>query len=53
LEKAGLSLNRTKCKFFKEEIEILGNIIGKGCVKPDPKKTEAINKFKKPTNIKS
>lgn len=52
IKKAGLALNLKKCKFFKEEIEILGCIVGQGIVKPDKLKVEALNKFKKPENIK-
>jgi hypothetical protein len=52
LKEAGIVLNKSKCKFFKEEIEILGNLVTKNSVRPDIKKTEAIQNFKKPQTIK-
>ncbi|KRH92925.1 LTR retrotransposon, partial [Pseudoloma neurophilia] len=52
LASASMFLNKNKCNFFKTEIEILGQIISNGIVKPDPKKTEAILKCSEPQTIK-
>lgn len=49
---AGIVLNKKKCKFFKEEIKILGYIISKGKVRPDPAKISAIQNYQRPRNIK-
>ena len=52
LKNAGISLNKKKCKFFKKEICMLGNIVTEGIVKPDKAKIEAIRAFNKPETIK-
>ncbi|MGL5708894.1 MAG: reverse transcriptase domain-containing protein [Aeromonas sp.] len=52
IEMGGLVLNKAKCKFFKEELNILGHVISNGIVKPDKTKIEAINNFKRPENIR-
>ncbi|MGL6131243.1 MAG: reverse transcriptase family protein, partial [Fusobacteriaceae bacterium] len=38
LKEAHIYLNKSKCKFFKKEINILGNIVSEGIIKADPKK---------------
>ncbi|MGL5707185.1 MAG: reverse transcriptase domain-containing protein, partial [Aeromonas sp.] len=52
IHSAGLVLNKKKCRFFQQEIKILGNLISKGRVRPDPHKVEAIKNYKLPNNIK-
>lgn len=52
LKGANIILNKNKCKFFKEKIKILGNIVSKDIIAPDPDKTKAIFNYKKPENIK-
>lgn len=52
LKEAGIIFNKSKCKFFKEEVEILGTIIKKGVVKPNTDKVKTLNNFSKPKNIK-
>ncbi|MGL4632137.1 MAG: reverse transcriptase family protein, partial [Leadbetterella sp.] len=52
IQAAGLILNKKKCKFFKEEVKILGSIVSKGKVKPDPNKISAIRGYTRPSNIK-
>ncbi|MGL6009303.1 MAG: reverse transcriptase family protein, partial [Culicoidibacterales bacterium] len=52
IEDAGIKLNKSKCKFFKSEIEILGCVIGNGCVKPTAAKIKAIKNCRKPSTIK-
>ena len=52
LRAAGLSLNHEKSKFFQVEVEFLGNIISKDCVKPDPKKVLAITNCEPPETLR-
>ncbi|XP_053597516.1 uncharacterized protein LOC128668466 [Microplitis demolitor] len=51
LEQANLVLQSDKCEFLNLEVAYLGHIIGNGGVRPDPKKTEAIEKFPKPKTV--
>ncbi|XP_012938934.1 uncharacterized protein K02A2.6-like [Aplysia californica] len=51
LKERGVKLNKSKCKFDKDEIDFLGHIIsGKG-VRPDPSKVSAITEMPEPENI--
>lgn len=52
IKAAGIVLNQNKCKLFRREIKILGNIIKQNIIKPDPEKLEAINNYKQPNTIK-
>ncbi|KAF9761154.1 Retrovirus-related Pol polyprotein from transposon opus [Nosema granulosis] len=52
LRAAGISLNGGKCKMFREEIKILGNIISQGKIKVDPERTQRIRNYSPPTTIK-
>lgn len=52
LREAGVIVNFKKCKFAKEELKILGYIIKRNAIQPDPEKLETINKIKKPSNLK-
>ncbi|KAI5151211.1 hypothetical protein ENBRE01_1973 [Enteropsectra breve] len=52
LQAAGIILNKKKCKIAQQEIKILGVVISKGIVKPDPDKIVALNEYKKPSNIR-
>ncbi|KAF9756156.1 Retrovirus-related Pol polyprotein from transposon 17.6, partial [Nosema granulosis] len=52
LKRAGITLNKKKCKFFRKEIKILGNIVSEGMVKPDPEKIECIKQYPIPTTVK-
>ena len=45
-----LKLNKSKCQFKKQEIAYLGHILTKDGLKPDPKKTQAINNMTPPTS---
>src|SRR3984893_11168365 len=40
-----------KCEFFKDELEFLGHIVGKGSVKMCPDKLDAIRIWPVPTNV--
>jgi hypothetical protein len=42
LQKHKLFLKPVKCEFEKEEVELLGVIVGRGKVRMDPKKVEVI-----------
>ncbi|EFP10573.1 hypothetical protein CRE_23798 [Caenorhabditis remanei] len=48
--KNGLKLKLKKCVFARKELEFLGYVIGRDGLKPNPKKTEAIQNFPVPTN---
>jgi hypothetical protein len=52
LRQHGLYANAKKCEFFKRELEFLGHIIGRDGIKVDPKKTEAVKRWPKPTTVK-
>ena len=46
-KEAGLALQPEKCNFLKKSITYLGHVISRNGVKPDPRKTEAVEfKFK-------
>ena len=52
LREANLKLKTEKCVFFAEQVKILGHIVDKNSIKPDPAKLEAIQNFPQPTNRK-
>ena len=45
---AGLTLNKAKCQFGKDEIKFWGLIINKHGVKPDPEKVDALSYIEAP-----
>ena len=47
----GLTLNRDKCVFGLRQIEMLGHVISEECIKPDPKKIEAVCNAPRPENV--
>ena len=47
----GLTLNRDKCLLGQEKITLLGHLIDKTRIFPDPDKISAILKMKPPTSI--
>ncbi|XP_045537055.1 uncharacterized protein K02A2.6-like [Papilio machaon] len=51
LEEAGLSLQKEKCEFFKNEISYLGYVINKYGLKKSPEKVKAIMDAPRPTNV--
>ena len=51
IQKAGITLNAEKCKFWCDKLKFLGHIISKNGISPDPEKTKAIRKMEAPTNI--
>ncbi|XP_041671079.1 neoverrucotoxin subunit beta-like [Cheilinus undulatus] len=51
LEKAGITLNMSKCELSKSEVVFLGHVISAAGIRPDPRKTEAIMELKEPSNV--
>lgn len=51
LQAAGLTLQRDKCEFFKDEISYLGYIINKDGLKKCPNKVKAIVEAPTPNNV--
>ena len=51
IQKAGVTLNAEKCKFWCDKLKVLGHVISKNTISPDPEKTKAIRKMDAPTNI--
>ena len=42
------TLNANKCEFNKEEIHLLGHVINRQGILPDPQKTDAVRSMEKP-----
>lgn len=53
LTSAGLQLNTKKCHFAARKLTILGHVISKDGVLPDPDKLRAVAEFPKPTSMKA
>ncbi|XP_045536272.1 uncharacterized protein K02A2.6-like [Papilio machaon] len=51
LEDAGLTLQKEKCEFFKDEISYLGYVINKNGLKKSPEKVKAILNAPRPSNV--
>ncbi|XP_041970770.1 uncharacterized protein K02A2.6-like [Aricia agestis] len=51
LQDAGLTLQRSKCEFFKDEISYLGYVINKYGLKKSPDKVKAIVNAPRPDNV--
>ena len=51
-EKHNLYFKRLKCDFNREEITILGVIVGKEQVKMEQEKIKAVKEWKTPTKVK-
>uniref|UniRef100_A0A3P9HQ00 Gypsy retrotransposon integrase-like protein 1 n=1 Tax=Oryzias latipes TaxID=8090 RepID=A0A3P9HQ00_ORYLA len=45
-----LKLNKDKCEFGVKTLTFVGDVVSEQGVKPDPKKTSAINNMERPTN---
>lgn len=52
LSEANLTINVRKSKFCMQEIKYLGHIVGRGCIKPDPGKIDAITNFPIPRTVR-
>lgn len=51
IQRAGLRLNASKCKFAKECVEFLGFVIDAAGIHPAPGKVESITKTPEPKNV--
>ena len=51
LQKAGVTLNRSKCAFLKDQVKFLGHVVNKDGTQADPQKISAIVNMKTPSNI--
>lgn len=45
-----LKLNKDKCEFGVKSLTFMGDVVSEEGVKPDPRKTSAINNMERPTN---
>ena len=46
---AGITLNLDKCDFGKSEVKPVGHIVGTGCRKADPERTQAMSSMARPS----
>ncbi len=51
LKQNKLYANKDKCKFFRAEIEFLGNIVGNGTIKMDPSKISTVAQWPTPSTV--
>lgn len=49
LQQAGLKLHPQKCQFFKRSVLFLGHVVSKDGIQPDPKVTEKVLNWPRPT----
>lgn len=52
LSNAGLQLNTKKCHFASKNIKVLGHLVSKDGIRPDPDKVAAVISFPRPENQK-
>ena len=52
LRKAGLRLKRSKCDFFKRELQYLGHVVNERGIKPNPDKVAAIRDLDTPQTVR-
>ena len=53
VKRAGLNLKPEKCQLARPETVYLGHVISGEGIKPDPKRTEAVQSFPVPQNVKA
>ena len=51
IQEEGLTLNQKKCKFSKNQVKFLGQMVDQEGVRPDPDKVSAIMNVRTPTRI--
>ena len=51
LASVNLKINLDKCNFVKSEVKVLGHLVSKQGIRPDPKKVETIQKLTPPTDV--
>lgn len=52
LHNAGLVLNSKKCRFGERQTLVLGHLVDKDGVRPDPQKITAVKSFKQPQSVR-
>ena len=52
LRKADVKLNPKKCRFVKQKVEYLGNVVIPEGVSPNPGKVHVVQEFPTPPNVK-
>ena len=52
LRECNLTINKDKCKFFREELVYMGHVLSRAGLSPDKSKVESIVSLKHPTNQK-
>ena len=53
LARYNLRMKLKKCSFFQQEMPFLGHVLSQGCVKVEPQKIEALQRWKRPlTTVK-
>lgn len=53
LANAGLTLNTKKCHFARKSIKVLGHVVSKDGIRPDPDKISAVANFPRPEQQKA
>ncbi|GFQ89404.1 retrovirus-related Pol polyprotein from transposon gypsy [Trichonephila clavata] len=48
---SGLTLNHKKCRLGQRSLKILGHLVDKDGIRPDPGKVEAVRKFPNPQTV--
>ena len=51
LRNVNLKINLDKCNFFKSEVKVMGHLVSKQGVCPDPRKVETIQKLTPSTDV--
>ena len=51
LREVNLKLNPLKCKFVRKEVDYLGHVITARGLKPNPRLTDTVQKFPRPSNL--
>ena len=52
IRKYGMMCKLTKCQFVRKTVKVLGFLIRKGEISPDPEKTKAVKEMPAPKNLK-
>ena len=53
LTAVGFMINLAKCDFLESEVEVLGNILGNGLIKPCYKQLQVIAECKEPKSVRN
>ena len=52
LRSANLTLNPTKCRLFRKQVQFLGHVVSAEGVSPDPSKVSAVRYFPTPSSVR-